>query len=93
MIRFLKNQKPIEVEKGTNLMAVLIDAGTPVASSCNGEGVCAKCRVRVIEGAAHLSEQNETEKDLREMDNLDRDERISCQTDVLGDVTIDARYW
>jgi 2Fe-2S ferredoxin len=93
MIRFLKNQKAVSVERGTNLMAALIDAGIPVASSCNGEGVCAKCRLRVIEGAANLSQQNETERDLREMDGLERNERISCQVEVLGDVTIDARYW
>jgi ferredoxin len=27
----------------TNLMELLLDNGIPVASSCNGEGVCLKC--------------------------------------------------
>lgn len=74
-------------------MQSLLDGGRPVASSCNGDGVCAKCRIRIIQGKENLSPENDTESSLRERHELATDERISCQTIVLGDVTVDASYW
>ncbi|WP_374029582.1 2Fe-2S iron-sulfur cluster-binding protein [Bdellovibrio bacteriovorus] len=74
-------------------MKSLLDAGLPVASSCDGDGVCAKCKIVIIEGQENLSSENETEAFLKEKNNIPRGTRISCQTQVLGDVTVDATYW
>ncbi|MNJ93320.1 2Fe-2S ferredoxin-5 [compost metagenome] len=74
-------------------MKALLDAGLPVASSCDGDGVCAKCKMIVLEGAENLSAPNETEDFLKETNNLDKNVRISCQTEILGDITIHATYW
>ena len=94
IVRFHQDKKlPISVEKGTNLMKAVMDAGAPVASSCHGEGVCAKCRMQIIDGMQNLSAPNETELYLKERNKLDATFRISCQVQVLGDVTIDASYW
>lgn len=93
-IRFLKDESRIvEVADGANLMRALLDAGLPVASSCNGEGVCAKCRMQVIEGAANLSRPNELELFLQERYQMKANDRISCQCEVHGDVKINASYW
>ncbi|MGE3683994.1 MAG: 2Fe-2S iron-sulfur cluster-binding protein [Bdellovibrionales bacterium] len=92
-IRFVKNLPAIEVDKGARLMEVLLTAGLPVASSCHGDGVCGKCRIRVLEGLENLSRVGPLEEILRERHRMPRDVRISCQTDVLGDIRIDATYW
>lgn len=92
-ITFGKTYPPIEFLDGANLMKTLTDAGVPVASSCQGEGVCAKCKVRILEGAENLSRENATESDLREIHDLAKDERISCQSTAHGDVKVDTRYW
>lgn len=94
VIRFIKARlQSIEVAEGANLMASLLAAGIPVASSCGSEGVCAKCGVKIIDGAEHLSAANDTELFLKEKNNLRKDLRISCQTLVYGDILIDAGYW
>jgi 2Fe-2S ferredoxin len=93
VIHFKKNKPPIEVASGANLMRSLLNAGMPVASSCNSDGVCAKCGIRVVEGMENLSEPNATEIFLKEKNNIRKEFRISCQTQVLGDVVIDAGYW
>ena len=93
MIRFSKNREPLQVDPGINLMKALIDGGLPVASSCSGEGVCAKCRVKVVQGAENLSLPNGDEQDLRDIHDLAREERISCQVTVHGDITVDTKYW
>lgn len=92
-IRFLKKKPEVTVEAGANLMQALLDHQVPVASSCGGEGVCTKCLIKVIEGKENLSPPNETENDLREIHDFPKNERISCQTQVLGDITIDTTYW
>ena len=93
-ISFLKNNHaPLQVEKGAGLMQSLLLAGLPVASSCHGDGVCAKCRMQIVDGAENLSKPNEAELFLIEKFQLEKNIRISCQAEVLGDVTIHASYW
>jgi len=92
-IKFSKGRKALQVEKGVNLMRALLDAGIPVASSCGGDGVCAKCRVRVLEGAANLTPETDIEALRRHSHDLEKNERLSCQAEVLGPITVDTSYW
>lgn len=93
VIRFAKKYPEIIVENGTPLMQTLLAAGLPVASSCHGDGICAKCRIQILEGSENLSPINAREQMLRDRLRLPRDLRISCQTEVLGDILIDTSYW
>jgi 2Fe-2S ferredoxin len=92
-IRFVKNLPPITVESGEILMQALLRAGLPVASSCHGDGICARCKILIVEGAENLSQINPAEQILRDRLRIAREVRISCQTRVLGDITVDASYW
>lgn len=92
-ISFLKNREPIEVPVGANLMRALQNAQIPVASSCDGDGVCVKCRMQILEGPENLSPVGDLEEHLKERHDLDRNERVSCQVEVLGDVKVHATYW
>jgi ferredoxin, 2Fe-2S len=92
-IKLAKTGQIIEVEEGANLMQSLLDAGLPVASSCGGDAVCSKCHIKIIDGAANLSQETSDEKELKEVNDVHKSERISCQTQVLGPITIDTSYW
>ena len=109
-IIFAKNNRaPIEVSDfQSSLMQILLNSEMPVASSCHGEAVCGKCRLRILSGAEYLTAENDNEKFLRQKMNLPADQRISCQTflkpvalssqklnsdQCLQDVVIDASYW
>ncbi len=74
-------------------MKSLLDHGIPVASSCNGEGVCRKCVLSIVKGQENLALPNGLESHLIERDQLSANQRISCQTIVNGDITVDAGYW
>ncbi len=74
-------------------MESLLSSGHPVASSCHGDGVCAKCKITVVSGAKNLSAENPTEEFLREKHNLPANVRISCQVQIKGDIVVDATYW
>jgi len=92
-ISFVKNFTPIEIQPGDNLMESLLNAQIPVASSCHGDGVCTKCRMKIIKGKENLSPETDFEIRLKKQQEVQKDLRISCQTKVLGDITVDTDYW
>ncbi|MBN8538823.1 MAG: (2Fe-2S)-binding protein [Deltaproteobacteria bacterium] len=77
-----------------SLMDSLLANGLPVASSCRGDGVCTKCRlhVRPLEPNA-VNSPSDFERGLLKKIGAEADERISCQTKVLGLIEVDADYW
>ena len=88
-----KNRDSIFCDYEEILIKVLLRSGVPVASSCGGEGVCAKCRVKVISGKENLSAADESEKRIISKTFGEGDDRLSCQARVTGDITIDTGYW
>ena len=88
-----KSGRAISVAMGENLMQALLAAQIPVASSCHGDGVCAKCRVKIISSPSHLTANTRLETELRLKHQIPANERLACQADVLGDVTVDTDYW
>lgn len=98
-IKFTKEKKDIEVAKGENLRAAMqkngIDpyAGIHKKVNCGGHGRCGTCRVYVKQG-----DENAGRKTLMERLRLllgpesigHEDEiRLSCQTTVEGDMTVE----
>ena len=49
-VKFLPDEKEIEVDGGTTLMEAAEKAGVYINSLCGGEGVCGRCRVQVADG-------------------------------------------
>ena len=88
-----KNNTSIHVSEGTNLRLELIANGIPVASSCAGDGVCAKCGIIIISGNENLSPVKEEEIHLKIKNQLNSQYRISCLVSIHGDITIDTPYW
>lgn len=99
MVRFKKpdlksRYGDVIVEPNSTLMDALLKIGLPVASSCRGDGVCTKCRLHVSELESDAASQiSSFEQGLLDRIAADDDERISCQTEVLGLIEVDADYW
>ncbi|MCB0422413.1 MAG: (2Fe-2S)-binding protein [Bdellovibrionales bacterium] len=81
------------VEQGKNLMDSLIDLGVPVASSCDGEGVCGMCRVQVVSGVESLPPLTDIERRLLSSEDQKNSYRLSCQCTVTGDLSLATTYW
>jgi ferredoxin len=82
-----------DVGHGASLMRAILRARLPLARSCRGVAVCAACKVRVLDGAAHLAPPTAAEAALAAREPLGRDERYACQAHVLGPVRITTTYW
>ena len=79
-----------EADAGRDVLAVLLDAGAPIAYLCMA-GTCGTCRVRVRAGAEHLEPPDRAE---RRMLHGRTDERLACQAILTGggDVVVDQDF-
>lgn len=93
LIRIPQLNKTIEAPKNSNLMKTLLEANIAVASSCGGDGICGKCKMQVEGDAKNISIESEEEKFLKSKLSMDPKLRVSCQCEVLGDITVTTTYW
>lgn len=79
----------LEVNGEENLLVQLKKVGKKIKSSCGGCATCSDCAVIVKSGEMNLSPQ--TFEEVRLLGNVFHitKERLSCQTKITGDVTLD----
>ena len=80
-----------------NLLELLRKAGVPVASSCDGEGICRKCglQVRPLKvGPTQKSTRVRTSEGTTSTDQSLRVKMVlSCQYEIQEDIEVSASYW
>ncbi len=82
-----------DVRDGGTLFRAVLRARLPLARSCRGDAVCAACKVRILDGAAHLDPPTRAESALLAREPLPPNERYACQARIRGPVTISTPYW
>ena len=88
-ITVLPSNQQIEIDNGANLRETLISSGLGIKSPCGGCASCAQCVVVINSNPEALNEISFEEKQiLGNVFHLTA-ERLSCQTIVSGDVTVD----
>ena len=101
-VRFIKENKEIEVPEGANLRQEALKAGIPLYRpldrifNCRGFGHCGTCHVFI----KYDTIKNTSRKGLKERIRLalswfaighEDEVRLSCQTKVLGDIEVETR--
>lgn len=81
----------VEGRPGDNLMRLLLAAGVPVGTACEGDGVCGRCGLEVLAGDAGA--EGAVERRSKERNRVDPTLRLSCCVTVSGDLVVRARYW
>jgi uncharacterized 2Fe-2S/4Fe-4S cluster protein (DUF4445 family) len=84
-IKFLPDEKTVDVEAGTTLMEAAQNAGVHINNLCGGKGVCGRCRVKLTNG--------KTRADKHSISLLSKEEILegyvlACQTKVDSDMEI-----
>ena len=79
-------RKEVEVEPGKTILQIALDSGIPMEHACGGNGFCTTCMCKVQQGMENLSPRNDREENMGIMEDPDR---LSCQSDVRGDVTVE----
>lgn len=82
-----------QCEQGANLRKVLLANGVELYNgqstviNCRGIGTCGTCAVQ-IEGAVSAANWKDRTRRSLPPHNPDRDLRLACQTQVLGDIQV-----
>ncbi len=82
-ITFQPSGWTVQVETGTSLIRAARRAGLHINASCGGNGVCGKCRVKILHGSVEggLGERLSPEE-------VDQGYRQSCTSMVTGDTEV-----
>jgi ferredoxin, 2Fe-2S len=74
--------------KVNSVLAVLQSNYIDWMHACGGKGRCTTCKMIVVEGAEYLSPPSDAELNYRNRGELASNERLACQTSVVGACTI-----
>lgn len=91
MSKILVNLQPIgrrvEIDPGVDLLTAAQRAGVEIVASCGGVGICATCKIRVVEG--RVTGPTLTEVEELGSENMAAGFRLACQTIPLEDVRVE----
>jgi 2Fe-2S ferredoxin len=93
VVSFVPLGREAAAKANETLLDVARRAGAPLGASCGGVGICARCKVRVVEGAENLSPPTSIESRIGSARGFAADERMACQAVVNGDCQITTTYW
>lgn len=80
----------VEASNGDKILSIALDNGIPMEHACGGNGFCTTCLCKVKEGMQNLSPRNDNEENMGIVNDPDR---LSCQTEVRGDVMIEVQEY
>ncbi len=99
LIVFTPSGKRGRFPLGTPVLTAARALGVDIDSVCGGRAICGRCQVTVGEGefakhgitsaASHVNTTTQTEQRYDRLRGLAKDRRLSCQTQILGDLVID----
>jgi 2Fe-2S ferredoxin len=64
-------------------------AGVAISTACVGKATCGLCRVKILDGEAHLTPFNAAERKHLGNVYFITKTRLACQTRVAGDVVVE----
>lgn len=76
----------VECAHGTLLSEVAREAGVSLISVCGSNGLCGRCRVRIVSGAG--SPLTEVERELLSEYEIAEGYRLACQTSILENIKV-----
>ena len=84
-ISFQPTGKIFEVEEGTDVLSIAADNSINIPSICNGDKLCGKCIIKIMEGIAEPTHiETKFFSDIEIKDGL----RLACKTKVKGNISI-----
>ncbi|MBN2075772.1 MAG: 2Fe-2S iron-sulfur cluster binding domain-containing protein, partial [Dehalococcoidales bacterium] len=84
-VKFLPEEKVVEVAEGTTLIDAAIKGGIYLNSLCGGDGLCGECRLQVISGKVRVDKNAIGFFSKEEIEN---GYVLACQTKVEEDMEV-----
>lgn len=90
-IKCRNESQSITARRGLGFQAICAKHNTGIEYDCRASD-CGICAIRILAGDGNLSPKTAAEADFLRAMAADPDERLACQTRVLGDVEIQVDY-
>ncbi len=87
-IYFASEKLEVEVDEGITFLDLAQEVDCDITFGCRS-GTCGTCRIRVVEGAEHLSPMSRDEKTFLEGFGAGPQERLACQCRIEGDCVVE----
>lgn len=75
-------------DKRESLLKILLTE-TDWMHACGGKGRCTTCKAKVVNGMDQLTPRTKPEEQYAKLNKLRDDERLTCQTFLNGNVTVE----
>ncbi len=76
----------IDVEKGKTLLDILNENDYNISSYCGGQGICGKCRIKLLTGNHEITK---AEKNLLTDEELNNGIRLACMIEIRDDLEVE----
>ena len=77
-----------EIKANQTFHNIYDEHDTPLMFGCK-QGLCGTCKIRVLENPQNLTPMGPREKEFLESILAKPNERLACQNQILGDLTIE----
>ena len=85
-ISFPSYRKEVYALEGSSLFECIVRAGILIKNPCAGQGICGKCRIRVISGKAEASEEC---RHFFSSDEIAKGWRLACRVKIYDSLVIE----
>ena len=83
-------QQTYPLRKGLGLQTLGLRHKIPIEFDCR-KSDCGICIIRITQGSGNLTPIKEAEEDFLKAMNADSNERLACQTNVMGNVSLEIK--
>ncbi|MCD6408658.1 2Fe-2S iron-sulfur cluster binding domain-containing protein [bacterium] len=84
IITFKPINKKVVVRKGTDLLTAMVKGNIFITSSCEGKGVCGRCRVKILKGEFKTEPTGKISENDRKNNIF-----LACRTIILGNIEVE----
>lgn len=88
VIENLNNIKLTADNNAKNVLEIIQNNYIDWMHACGSKGRCTTCKMQVLIGMENLSSLSKFEQQYRKAKKLEEDERLTCQTKLLGNIVI-----
>lgn len=90
-VTFKDDDLTVDVEIGSNLKDIAQAEGSTIPFGCE-QGICGTCLITMPEGEENVSDMEDQEKETLGAMGAEPDQRLACQCQVEGDVTVQSAH-
>ncbi len=85
-VTFQPSGLSLEIDGDVTLRDAAHTLGIDVQDRCGGQGACCNCIIMVLEGMVNINPKTHLEQPVF---YLEKNERLSCQCKITGDVVVE----